>query len=273
MTDDQIEKCKQFEIRLKALRGKIKGLKTDHVSSNALRTAAESLGKDWFSEILPIVNSNGTDATLLTGYSEQFRRLIKISNPNNRKTSYQDVLKSVTVKFHDELILPLHTTSKVQVESELSKLLAGIQDSSQSEYLKEAVDCAAHNFLRAAAVLGWCAAIHQIFRAIDKIGFAKFNATAVSMSSQQTGRFKKFNQKNMNVSSVSELGEVFDTIILWVLEGMGILDINQHTRLRSCFELRCQCAHPGEAPITEYNLLSFFSDLNEIVFKNPKLTV
>lgn len=51
---------------------------------------------------------------------------------------------------------------------------------------------------------------------------------------------------------------------------MELIDSNQHTRLRSCFDLRCQCAHPGDAPVTEYNLLSFFSDLKEIVLQNEK---
>jgi hypothetical protein len=92
------------------------------------------------------------------------------------------------------------------------------------------------------------------------------------MASQTKGRFKKFNAVQ-NVSSISELREVFDTIILWVLEGLELIDTNQHTRLRSCFDLRCQCAHPGDAPITEYNLLSFFSDLNEIVLRNEKFKI
>ena len=48
---------------------------------------------------------------------------------------------------------------------------------------------------------------------------------------------------------------------------MQLIDSNQQTRLRSCFELRCHCAHPGDAPLTEFNFLSFFSDLNEIVFR------
>jgi hypothetical protein len=29
-------------------------------------------------------------------------------------------------------------------------------------------------------------------------------------------------------------------------------------------------AHPGEAPITEFNLISLFSDLQQIVMENPK---
>jgi len=73
-----------------------------------------------------------------------------------------------------------------------------------------------------------------------------------------------------NVLSLSEIRQVFDTLILWIMEGMGLIDTNQHKRLRSCFDMRCQCAHPGDAPVTQYNLLSYFSDLNEIIFKNDK---
>ena len=89
------------------------------------------------------------------------------------------------------------------------------------------------------------------------------------MASQTVGRFKKFNAVQ-NVASLSEMREVFDTVILWIIEGMGLIDSNQYTRLRSCFDMRCQCAHPGDAPVTQYNLLSYFSDLNEIIFKNDK---
>lgn len=92
------------------------------------------------------------------------------------------------------------------------------------------------------------------------------------MASETKGRYKKFNQVQ-NISSISELREVFDHIILWIIEGLELIDSNQHTRLRSCFELRCQCSHPGDAPVTEYNLLSYYSDLNEIIFKNPKFNV
>ena len=63
---------------------------------------------------------------------------------------------------------------------------------------------------------------------------------------------------------------VFDSDILAILEGMEMIDVNQRTRLASCFEMRCHSGHPGEAPITKYNVLSCFSDVVEIVFTNPK---
>jgi hypothetical protein len=139
-------------------------------------------------------------------------------------------------------------------------------------YLKEAVDCARTGFIRAAAVMGWCAAIARIHKAVERIGFAKFNVASAEMASQTQGRFKKFNRPQ-SVTSISDLQLVFDTDLVWILEGMQVIDANQHARLRSCFELRNHSAHPGEAPVTDYNLLSFFSDIIEIVLKNPKFAV
>jgi hypothetical protein len=193
---------------------------------------------------------------LLLSYSENFQKLIRLSGPSNLRTRYITVLNDVTRKFRTHFVLPVQT-SPATPTSQLQTLLASVTNANQSEYLKEAIECSRYKLYRAAAMLGWSAAIDQIHRAIEKVGFPKFNIASSAMASQTKGRFKKFNQVQ-NVSSLSELREVFDNIVLWILEGMQLIDSNQHTRLHSCFELRCQCSHPGEAPVTEYNLLSFF---------------
>ena len=167
--------------------------------------------------------------------------------------------------------MPLQTAAPPSKDaSTFDELFASLGDADVDDaYLKEAVDCARAGFIRAAAVMGWCAAIARIHKAVEKIGFQKFNVASASMASQTQGRFKRFN-KAQSVTSISELQLVFDTDILWILEGMDVIDSNQHTRLRSCFDLRNHSAHPGEAPVTPYNLLSFFSDIIEIVLKNAK---
>ncbi len=262
---------KDFESRLKTLRGDIKRENVSQIAKASLRNTAESVGSEWFASVEPELKLTNLDPSILLAYSKNFQLLVKLSAPSNLRTRYLTVLKDITGKFRKELILPVQTNPPTPT-SQLQILLAGVTNSNQSEYLKEAVDCSRHKLYRAAAMLGWSAAIDQIHHAIERIGFAKFNIASSAMASQTKGRFKKFNQVQ-NVSSLSELREVFDNVILWILEGMQLIDNNQHTRLHSCFELRSQCSHPGEAPITEYNLLSFFSDINEIVFKNPKLAI
>jgi len=254
-----LEKLRGLQSELQTLRTDVSAVKVDRVAKKTILNKAESIGTQWFTEFSePLVSQFGVDPILVESYSHHFGRLIKISAPNNMKKSYLETLRSILKSFRDDLIIPLQTRPKgVSKSSLLSQILEGLPSPLENEYLSEAIQCARRDYYRAAAILGWCAAIDRIHRVIEKMGFTKFNVTTAEMASQTKGRFKKFNAVQ-NVASLSELREVFDTIILWVIEGMGLIDSNQHTRLRSCFDLRCQCAHPGDAPITEYNLLSFF---------------
>jgi hypothetical protein len=270
-----LQKLKALHEDLKALKRDIQKETSSQIAKKDLRTRAESLGASWFSDFAP---SLGVGLSLqpetMERYSGGFRKLIKLSSPNNQKKSYITVLTGLTKKFRDDLILPQqHSTQGGSASlTVLTQILGKLPDQEENDYLEEAVKCAKQGFLRAAVVLGWCACIDRIHRKIELVGFPAFNIMSSQMASQQQGRFKKFNSVQ-NVSSLSELRAVFDNVILWVVEGMGLVDSNQHTRLTSCFEMRCQCAHPGEAPITEFNLMSFFSDINEIVLNNSKFAL
>lgn len=266
-----VEELKLFHNELKDLRKSVSSISTKSVSQKSIRENAENLGNQWFSnfsdqlDTLPIINKD-----LLESYNSGFSRLIKISAPNNLKTSYVETLNQLVKNFRDDFVLPIQMNPNTFAnKSILNNFLNDLKYPEESDYLKEAFECAKNSHLRASAVLGWCAAIDRIHKKIENIGFQKFNVTSSMMASQQKGRFKKFSSPQ-NISSLSELREVFDNIILWILEGMILIDSNQHTRLKSCFDLRCQSAHPGDAPVTEYNLLSYFSDLHEIIFNNKK---
>lgn len=269
----ELEKLKALHEELKAFKRDIQKHVGPSIAKQELRTRAEKLGAGWFADFLPSLSLT-TAPEVVAKYSTAFNKLIKLSAPNNLKTSYMAAVTVLTKKFRDELILPQQSNQGggSATLAVLGQVLGTLPSQEENEYLKEAVDCARQGFLRAAVVLGWCAAIDRVHHKIEALGFPAFNVASARMASQLQGRFKKFNQVQ-NVSSLSELRAVFDNIILWIIEGMALVDSNQHTRLTSCFEMRCQCAHPGEAPITPFNLMSFFSDINEIILKNPKFTV
>lgn len=63
------------------------------------------------------------------------------------------------------------------------------------------------------------AAVDRIHKVIEKKGFEVFNQTSSYMKAQTTGRYKRFT-KEFSVTSISELQLVFDSDLLWVLEGM-----------------------------------------------------
>ena len=86
--------------------------------------------------------------------------------------------------------------------------------------------------------------MHHIHSKIEEIGFDKFNKKADEMAAQTKGRFKSF-KASAPVDSISDLREVPDRRILWVLDGMNILESNQRQRLEYGLDMRIQASHPG----------------------------
>ena len=269
-----IDDLKSYHAELNALRKDIRAEAVTQIAKKSLRTRAEELGSKWFDEISPkLSGAPGISSDKVQEFSTDCAHLIKLSSPNNLKTSYIKTLDRLCKPFRNELILPVQQSGGSSPQAgALDTFFATLSSTDESEYMEEAINCAKSKYYKAAVVLGWCACIDRIHRKIEKDGFTNFNVTSSQMASQAKGRYRKFNQ-TQNVGTISELRQVFDTTILWVVEGMGLIDLNQHTRLKSCFDMRCHGAHPGEAPITEYNLLSFFSDLDKIVLSNPKFAV
>jgi hypothetical protein len=264
-----IDELKEVDAHLRALRKLVKAEQVQQINKMSIRTQLEKLCLRWFEEVSPQLH--GLRFERADFYDTRFTEMLRIAGPGNAKGRHLEELEMTLRTFKEELVLGFQTKIQGQT-SQLKTLLGGLSDPIYGEYLEDAIKCADAGVLRGAAILGWSAAIDQVHHSLIQNGIEKFNQRSTWMSSQTKGRFKKFNQIQ-NIHSLSELREVFDNIILWILEGMEWVDINQHARLHSCFELRCQCSHPGEAPITEYNLLSFFSDLEAIVFSNPTFAI
>jgi hypothetical protein len=266
-----VEDSKNLLAELKRLKNEIKKEQSDRIHKESLRVRSEGLSNMWFSEIQNIIkNYDFISSDTMKKYQDYFARLIKISAPSNRKKSYLETLDNIIRGFSDDLIMPIITNhSNIQPKNLFSNFFLEFNEIPEKNYLDEAIGCAENGFFRAATVLAWNAVVYRFHTVIEKNGFQVFNTTSKMIALKNTGRFKRYN-KSFDISDRNELGDVFDTDILWVLEGMTLIDSNEHTRIKSCYDMRCQAAHPGNAPILEYNLLSFFSDIKEIIFKNKK---
>lgn len=270
--EDLLQKLKQYLSDLKSVKKTIEQVnsKNGQVHSKAILSNVEVVSRKWFDDFKKEV-SVFVPTEVIEKYDQAFEYLLKLSNSRgNAKKLFLANLKKVTIDFANEVIVKASTSSGKAVSFDdkmFDELVKNIKDKDQNEYLAEAIKCAKLKLYRASALLGWCACVDMIHKKIEQIGFAKFNICSVTIASETQGRFKRYNS-TFNISSISELREVFDDKLLWVLEGMKLIDLNQHTRLKSCLDMRNQCAHPGEAPITIYNLLSFFSDIKEIVINS-----
>ena len=277
--EDFVKSMKLFFDEFERMWQCINKLETVQLTNKKIKEDINNLSARWFSEYVKKLNELHVEDSVVEKYSKAFRELLKLSTSNSRRSSYIKNMEIIRRSFNEEIIIFLQTNNfddDILPTSGLSKevieLLDSITDKEENEYLREALGCWSNEYYKAAVVLMWCATIDRIHRVIEQVGFDKFNRTSEYMKNQTTGRFKRFN-KNQNVHSISELRMVFDSDILAILEGMEMIDVNQKTRLVSCFEMRCHSGHPGEAPITKYNVLSCFSDVVEIIFTNPKFSL
>ena len=261
----------ELEERLRALRKAVTENPSEQISKVALRNEAAAIADLWVEKLRsPLEYRFRLPKETIEVYANGFKRLHILSRPNNLKSSYLATANSLLLKFKDRLVLPIQQFSEATDQVfDLFNLIRGLSDASESDYLREAVDCAARGFRRASVVMGWCAAIDRIHRKIQTLGLDKFSQTSVFMKNQTSGRFKSWN-KEFAIFTLSELQQVFDTDLIWICEGMGLVDANQGDRLKNfCYMLRNQSAHPSEAPIEEPHLVAFFADINAIIFANP----
>lgn len=269
-----IQTAKTLWVKIKAARALLKKSQAVQVSSEKERNTYGGLSSEWFDSLSKRLSSYGIQKELLDKYDTAFKGILKLSDSTNRRSSYARLFDEITESFNNDIVIFLQTDAIIPEEDqpeygdEVIKLLDRVTDDAENEYLKEALGCWKNGFLKGATVLLWCAAVDRIHRAIEKAGFERFNVASLQMKNQVSGRFKRFN-KDYKVQSMSDLQSIPDGDILWIIEGMQLIDSNQKTRLTSCFEMRCHSGHPGAAPITKYNVISCFSDIVEIILTNP----
>lgn len=272
MKQEIIEKIELFKETLKELKKEVNSIPGDRVSRKVPMELADQIASTWVEDLRsPLEHKVRLDPEVINETAEQMKQLHILSRPNNHKKSYLKAINSVLRKFDDKFILPIKQNYQDEDVNSLSlhDLIPDLATPEESEYLKEAFDCASSGFYRAAIVLGWCAVVHKIQEKLIVIGLDTFNKTSTQLKCSTKGKYK-FWKKEYSISSLSELQTVFDTDLIVILEGMELIDGNQAERLRTCFQYRNHSAHPGEAPIEEPNMIAFFHDINSIVLNNAK---
>lgn len=269
MKQEILAELEQFKKEAQKLRRDVSEIPSKRVNRQSARKSADLLASSWVEELRsPLEHTFKLDIDMIQSTSELMKRMHVLSRPNNLKESYLDVLNALLNKFDDKFTLPIKQMPvEVQSVLDLQNLIARLNPD-ESEYMKEAISCASHGFKRASVVMGWCAVIDRIHKKLIVSGFDKFNSTAKRLKAQSTGKFKTWN-KDFNITTGSELQTVFDTDLMVVLEGMGLIDGNQSDRLRTCFQYRNHSAHPGAAAIEDAHLVVFFTDISQIILQNP----
>ncbi|MCY4259178.1 MAG: hypothetical protein OXC91_02790 [Rhodobacteraceae bacterium] len=271
MKEEILEKLNNFRDDLmglaresRAKKGKIK----------EIRSRAEKLAMLWADELRsPLEHKFKLPLSDIFDMAEQMKNLSRLSQKNSRRTSYQKVLESPTLRdFGVRFITPIQqNTSIVEVNFNFHKQFPNLPSAQESEYMGEAIGCANASCFRAAVVMGWCAAVDKIQQHIgQKLGFDEFNCASKKMKEADTGKFKRWT-KEFSISTLSGLQELHEGDLIDVLEYLEVFDSNQSKRLHICREYRNQSAHPADAHIGEGHLRVVFSDIEKFIFSNSKM--
>jgi hypothetical protein len=272
--EDFVATLKAFKKDVGKLAKKCQDVTGKQIQSKVILNELELLATKWFDDIEPSLRSTYLlDADILRRYREPLGKILELTGGKPSKTVVQTIYNTLLRTFHTDILVPVQKHEVVL--SKYPKLDAVLSHAVglEIDYLTEAIECARLDKRRAAIILGWCAAVNRLHLYIQTEGFVKFNQASLQMSAIQSGRYKRFNKK-FDIQNLSDLRmTVFDGDLLWVLEFMGAIDGNQHERLEICFTMRNTCAHPGEATVSDENVLSFFSDIDALIFANPKFSL
>lgn len=249
----------------------INTLKVNRILRNDIYETVLSLSQIWFEEIKPEISRFNISSETVNKYDILFTNMIKMSIKRTSKNKYVELIDLLLDNFYDELLIELIKAQNLIVGIDtIQNILDGVNEFEQ-DYLTEAIGCARNNFLRASIVLAWNASVHRMQRVVESVGFDTFNADSIIVSQRTDRRYRSFSQR-YNISQISEMGRrVSDTHLLIMMEYWEYIDSNQCDRLFSCYTMRCNSAHPGEAGITLPNLASFYSDIKTMIFDNPEI--
>jgi len=257
---------------LAALQRSIRTVPSKRVSRRQPLDTGAATARYWFDVVRPALDKAQFPKDTIETFSRRFEELLRMSGGEPMKAGFLAAVAGILQPYRQQIVHQIEVGSfTTTVGLSIAPYIEGLPVA-EGDYLDEAQRCLSVEALRGCIVLGWCATIARIHEKIADMGYDKFTKATEEMAAKTTGRFKAFNKK-LAVDSASELQRVFDTDILFVLEYLEFIDSNQHSRLRHCFDMRNHSAHPGQAPITGENLYSFFSDITQIVLKNPKFAI
>jgi hypothetical protein len=271
---DFIKELKEYKKDISDVEKACEKVTGKQIQTKSLLDRLETLATKWFEHLEPILRSTfQLEEEVITNYREPFGKLLELSGGKPSKKVVLTILGAIIRSYHVDILVPVQKHQAILSRFSSLDTILSHAVGLEIDYLTEAIECAQLGKRRAAIILGWCAAVNRLHMYIEQIGFTKFNQASVQMSNIQSGRYKRFNKK-FDIQNLSDLRmSVFDNDLLWVLEFLGAIDGNQHERLEICFVMRNTCAHPGETNITPENLLSFFSDIDSLIFNSSKFTL
>src|SRR4051812_2636023 len=186
MKQSILDKLDQLKKELQSLKKDVVDVKGTTINRVGIRKRTDAIANMWVEELRSSLEHKfKLPKDLIEKTAAEMKQLHVLSRPSNLKSSYLKTINSTLSKFDDKFVLPIkQSATEVENIIDLQKLVPGLADPEESDYLKEAIECAEAGHKRAAIVLGWCALIDKLQKQIVRIGLDKFNAASTKVKNQ-----------------------------------------------------------------------------------------
>lgn len=143
----------------------------------------------------------------------------------------------------------------------LREQVGAMNDADAVEFLREAIGCLEHGFLRAAVVFSWVGAVAILHEEVVANHLAEFNKEA-----------PKVDPKWRPAKTKDDLGRMGESNFLEVLCRVSVIGKNVKQELKSqCLDLRNGCGHPSSLKVREQRVVSHLEILIDHVFARVQL--
>ena len=137
MKQQTLDQLKSFETSLRTLKREIKALQTERVSKVSIRESASTLANVWIEELQPVLSTVfKIPSSTLSETTDNVIRLMRLTRPNNRVSSYLEVIDLILRGFKDKYVLPIQqSVSAVKGIPQLHTLLEQLTNLDETNYI------------------------------------------------------------------------------------------------------------------------------------------
>jgi hypothetical protein len=132
------------------------------------------------------------------------------------------------------------SAAAINALNELRAEVASLASEDTRRFLIEAISCVERGYFRAAVVMTWVAAIHEMQSFILNNHLPAFNAEAVRRDS-----------KWRPAKSIDGMSRMKESDFLEVADALGVIGKNVKAELKNCLERRNACGHPNSYLLKE----------------------
>jgi len=263
-SSDELE---AFHDRLQAVDAQLAKLKAAEVTDTGLIEQLADASKSWLRISAGLTAEGAFDAKVLAEVDGVMQAILASTRTRARASAYRSKLEPVLDRFTERILVPLiriegsptHVAAR-QIESVFEGLVAP----EEREYIDEAARCMTARCYRATIIMLWAAAIARLHRAVEQVGFDRFNQAVAQVSARKRNPYNRF--KGSAIKSLPELQRGRDSDLLIVGMELWGYDLQVFEELERLLGTRNSAAHPGMLRPTALDVQQFATKLAALVF-------